>query len=92
MTTPEYQGRETAPDFPFGKPDILNNIVDSRAERNPRALYAAFPISDTSYEAGYRKITYQDLANAVNGAAWWLEKTLGRSKTFESLAYMGPTI
>ena len=90
MTIREIKDRETPPDYPFGKPDILNNIVDSRAKRSPRALYAEFPVSATNYEEGYRKITYEDLANAVNGAAWWLEKTLGRSETFGTLAYIGP--
>ena len=71
-----------SPDFPFGQPDILNNIVDRRAKCSPRAPYAEFPISATSYDQGYRKVTYADLANAINGAAWWLEKTLGRSETF----------
>ena len=81
---------ETAPDYPFGKSDILNNIVDCRAKRSPRALYAEFPVSPTSYKDGYRKITYEILANAVNGAAWWLDKTLGPSKNFDTLAYIGP--
>lgn len=68
MTTREIEGGETAPDYPFGKPEILNNIVDSRAERTPRTLYAEFAVSTTGYEEGYRKITYEDLADAVNGA------------------------
>lgn len=38
MTTQEIRDRETTPDYPLGKPDILNNIVDFRAKRSPRAL------------------------------------------------------
>ena len=90
MTTHGIKNEETAPDYPFSKPDILNNIVDYRAKRSPRALYAEFPVSSTSYDQGYRKITYEVLANAVNGAAWWLEETLGRSNNFDTLAYIGP--
>lgn len=90
MATRENKDGATAADYPFGKPDVLNNIVDYRAKRSPRALYAEFPISATSYEKGYRRITYEDLANAVNGAAWWVENTLGRSKNFDTLAYIGP--
>ena len=60
------------------------------ARKTPRALYAEFPISITSYKLGYRKITYGDLANAVNGVAWWLEKMLGKGKNFEAMAYVGP--
>jgi hypothetical protein len=73
----------------FGKKDILVNIVDHMGRQVPRALFAEFPISPASYKAGTRKITYGDLANAVNGVAWWLEKTLGRGKNFETLAYVG---
>ena len=43
-----------------------------------------------SYDAGYRKITYKGLANAINGAAWWLHQTLGPGHNFETLAYIGP--
>jgi acyl-CoA synthetase (AMP-forming)/AMP-acid ligase II len=78
------------PEWHIGKKDILVNIVDYMARKAPRALYAEFPISPTSYKAGYRKITYGDLANAVNGVAWWLEKMLGKGRNFETLAYVGP--
>ena len=90
MAAAETKDGVIAPDYPFGKPDILNNIVDYRAKQSPRALYAEFPVSPTSYQEGYRKITYETLANAVNGAAWWLDKTLGPSKNFDTLAYIGP--
>lgn len=46
MTAREIEGGETAPDYPFGNPEILNNIVDSRAERTPRALYAEISYFD----------------------------------------------
>lgn len=52
-------------------------------------MYANFPVSAITYEEGYRKITDEDLAHAVNGAAWWLEKILGRSNYIDTLAYMG---
>jgi hypothetical protein len=74
----------------IGKKDILVNIVDYMARKAPRALYPEFPISPTSYKAGLRKIPYGDLANAVNGVAWWLEKILGKGRNFETLAYVGP--
>ena len=41
-------------------------------------------------DGGYRKISYRDLANAVNGAARWLQRMLGPGQDFETLAYMGP--
>jgi acyl-coenzyme A synthetase/AMP-(fatty) acid ligase len=78
------------PEWHIGKKDILVNIVDFTARKAPRVLYAEFPILPTSYEPGFRKITYGDLANAVNGVAWWLEKLLGKGRNFETLAYVGP--
>ena len=68
---------------------FLNNIMDGLARTRPQTLYGEIPVSPTSYEAGYRKITYQALASAVNGVAWWLTKELGPGKDFQTLCYMG---
>lgn len=68
MSTRQNENGETTPNFVLGQPKILNNIVDYRAKQTPQALYAVFPISAISYNEGYRKVTYEDLANAVNGA------------------------
>ena len=69
---------------------LVPHIVDQRAQSEPDALYAEYPVSTTSYKEGYSKITYSGFANAINGAAWWLHKTLGPGKDFEILAYIGP--
>jgi len=80
----------TLPEYYHGKKEILDNIVDYMARKHPQALFAEFPISSTSYDAGYRKINYEDLANAVDRTAWWLHQTLGGpGKNFETLAYIG---
>ena len=70
--------------------DTLINLVDSRAKRNPEAPYAEYPASPTNFEGGYTKVSYHDFANAINGAAWWLEEKFGRSEEFQTLAYIGP--
>ena len=70
--------------------DLVPNLVDERARLTPDALYAEYPVSSLTYEEGYRKITYRDFANAVNGAARWLVDTLGLGEDFETLAYIGP--
>ena len=69
---------------------LIPDVVDQRARNEPESLYAEYPISATSYQEGYRKITYRDFANAINGVAWWLHKTLGPGKDCEPLAYIGP--
>ncbi|PWY82061.1 acetyl-CoA synthetase-like protein [Aspergillus heteromorphus CBS 117.55] len=64
--------------------------VDQVAEAQPEAIYAEFPNHPLSYDYGFRKITYRDLANAINGVAKWLIETLGPGQD-EVLAYFGPT-
>ena len=70
--------------------DLLPHLVDKRAALTPEAIYSEYPVSNWTYNEGYRKITYRDFANAINGAAAWLVHTLGPGKDFETLAYMGP--
>lgn len=69
---------------------LLNHVVDDIATENPDALYAELPLSPTSFGAGFRKVTYRAFANAINGMAWWLHRTLGPGKHFETLLYLGP--
>ncbi|KAI9650306.1 hypothetical protein NHQ30_000319 [Ciborinia camelliae] len=68
----------------------ISRMVDHRAEVTPHLLYAEYPISPVSYDAGFRGFTYANLANAINGIAWWLRETLGTPKSLETLAYIGP--
>ncbi len=71
--------------------ELVPHIVDHLARVTPEAPYALYPVSPVSYDDGYRTITYKDFANAINGLAWWLNKTLGKpSVEFEVLAYIGP--
>ena len=69
---------------------LIPHLIDQRAESTPNAIFAEYPISTLSYAEGYRRITYTDLANAVDAAAHWLVSTLDRSQEFETLAYIGP--
>ena len=81
--------RTKAPSLQFTA-DLVPHLVDKRAALTPDTIYAEYPVSTLTYNEGYRKITYRDLANAVNGVAQWLVDTLGPSKDFETLAYIGP--
>jgi acyl-coenzyme A synthetase/AMP-(fatty) acid ligase len=70
---------------------LLAQMVDQIASTNPSAVYGMWPVVPTSYEAGFRPITYAQLANIVNGLAWWLaEKQRGQPKGSEVFAYVGP--
>ena len=81
---PSYQS------LPWITDDLVPHIVDKRAKTSPEAIYAQYPVSTTSYENGYRKVTYRELANAVNGMAQWCHDTLGPCRNHEVVAYIGP--
>ncbi|KAH8426117.1 uncharacterized protein LDX57_003859 [Aspergillus melleus] len=68
--------------------ELLPHIVDHYAKVKPDALYAEYPKSPLTYEHGYRQVTFQGLANAVNGLAAWLTEKLGPGNG-EILSYVG---
>ncbi|KAL3493686.1 NRPS-like enzyme [Aspergillus germanicus] len=68
---------------------LLPHQIDHFAKTKPDAVYAEYPLSPTSYDLGFRLITFRDLANTVNGIAWWLARILGLGNG-EVLAYIGP--
>ena len=72
------------------KKQLLNHVIDGCAKMRPSVTFAEFPIPETSYDKGFRRISWRDLANAVNGVATWLTKTLGPGQKSPTLAYYGP--
>lgn len=68
----------------------LLDILDHYAHLQPDEIFAEYPKSPSTYNQGYRKITYLCLANAVNGAAGWLINTIGKGDGSTKLAYIGP--
>ncbi|KAI1340838.1 acetyl-CoA synthetase-like protein [Xylariaceae sp. FL0016] len=70
--------------------DLLPHIVDRLARNNPDHVYGQWPIAPSSYDAGYRSITYAQLANIVNGLAWWIRSQLGPGNGETVLTYIGP--
>lgn len=69
---------------------LLPTVVDHIAKTDPNAVWLEFPKSPTDYSLGYEAITYAKFANAVNGMAHFLEKTLGKRTSIEPLAYLAP--
>ena len=76
------------------KKQPLNQVVDIIAKSRPYGVGDGMPISATTYKSGFRRIHYQQFANAVNGMAWWLHDTLCPGYHFETLAFwsLGRTI
>lgn len=73
-----------------GQPELFPHTVDRLAATSPDAVFGQWPIEQTSYEAGFRTITYAQLANMVNGLAWWIVEQIGPGQSCEPLAYVGP--
>ena len=69
---------------------LVTAVIDQRAQIEPGTSFVEVPVSSTTYEAGYKPVNYRQFANAINGAAWWLEKELGKGQSHETLAYIGP--
>lgn len=69
---------------------LLNHVVDEIAAQDPVAVYAELPRSRETLDDGFRKVTYAEFSNAIDGMAWWLTKSLGPGRDFETLAYIGP--
>ena len=48
---------------------LIPHVVDQRAQSDPNALYSEYPLSASSNEESYQKISYGSFANAVSGLA-----------------------
>ncbi|KAJ0114297.1 Bacitracin synthase 3 [Diaporthe amygdali] len=68
---------------------LLPVIIDELAREDPDRPWGSIPRDDYDLSQGYADISYLSLANAINKLAWMLEKSVGRSETFETIAYLG---
>ncbi|KAI9812571.1 MAG: hypothetical protein M1827_004560 [Pycnora praestabilis] len=74
----------------YGK-RLLPTLIDQYAKEPIPRTYASVPKSDDDLSLGFVDISYEQFANAINRAAWWLEGNLGKSdKTFQTFGYFGP--
>jgi hypothetical protein len=69
---------------------LLPRVIDLRAQTNPQELFAKVPASTSTYASGFRSVTNLEFSNAINKVAWLLQGQLGKSKDFDTLAYIGP--
>ncbi|KAJ6032231.1 NRPS-like enzyme [Penicillium herquei] len=68
---------------------LLPNLIDHYALTKPDAIYAEYPVNPMSYDEGYRKITYKEFSNAIDGVAHWLTEQLGPGDGSGVLTYAG---
>lgn len=67
---------------------LLPSVLDDIAQKQPDRLYAAIP-KTANISDGFLDITVADLARCVNFTARWLEDSVGRSSSFETITYIG---
>ena len=68
---------------------LLPSLVDDIALTDARRTFVSVPRSADLHD-GFKDINYSTFATAVNRCAWWIEKELGKSETFETIGYLGP--
>lgn len=73
-------------------PKLLPDVIDEIAATEPESLYGKYPADPSNYDAGFKDVTYRQLANAINGVAQWLESEIGRGdpERTPTIAYIGP--
>ena len=71
---------------------LLVNIIDERAKNEPNREFISVPRS-SSPKDGWRPVTYKQLANAINQAAYKIAERCGPTTpgTFPTIAYIGPS-
>lgn len=67
---------------------LLPQVVDELARSSPERIYASIPL-DSDPLQGFRDVTMLEISRAASHFAWWLHENLGKSTTFETLAYIG---
>lgn len=80
-------------DDPSGSPGVssllLPTMVDHIAEVEPEAMWIATPLPPVHCKYKYEILTYLQFSNAINSAAWWLEREIGKGDKKQPLAYFG---
>ncbi|RYC56144.1 hypothetical protein CHU98_g10065 [Xylaria longipes] len=70
--------------------DLLPHVVDRLASETPDDIYGLWPVGCASYKTRFREVNYAQLANIVNGLAWWIVDQLDTSDGEQVLTYIGP--
>ncbi|KAJ5157506.1 acetyl-CoA synthetase-like protein [Penicillium canariense] len=67
---------------------LLTKTVDYVAAHEPEKLFAVIPRGSEVCD-GFQRLSVRDLARAVNSLSWWIEDTIGKGNSRETLTYMG---
>jgi len=67
---------------------LLPHVVDAHAKFDPGRVWASIARS-RDLSQGFRDVTFQELAQAVNNLAWSIDDQIGPGKDFETIALVG---
>ena len=67
---------------------LMPCVVDELSASTPSRVYASVPVSSDLSE-GFRDVTFREVAAATNSLARRITAQIGRSETFETIAYIG---
>ena len=70
---------------------LLPVTLDTIALNQPHRPWISVPVNDADISKGFKDITFKHFANAINHAAAWLERAIGKVGQFDIFAYEGPT-
>ncbi|KAF3767061.1 acetyl-CoA synthetase-like protein [Cryphonectria parasitica EP155] len=68
---------------------LLPAYIDQRAREEPNSPWCSLPIDDYDLSKGFEDISIGRFANAINKLAWFIDSTIGKSTSFETVAYLG---
>lgn len=67
---------------------LVPTIIDDNARTQPNRACFSIPRTD-SLQDGFSDITWRMYANAINKTAFFIEREIGRSASFETVMYLG---
>lgn len=70
----------------------IPTIIDNHASRHPQKVFASISLDNNDLSQGFRDITYLELRNAVDRAAYWLDEKLGSQQNENNSATKSSSI
>jgi hypothetical protein len=67
---------------------LLHQTLDLFSKTQPDRLSASIPISSDLSE-GFRDISFKEMATCSDFIANWIQDSMGRTTTFETICYIG---
>ena len=89
MTTTTTVNHTANPPVDYGH-RLIPTLVDDYARTDPDYVFALVP-ENADFTGGLKKITISAFARAVDEVAHRIDSETGRSKNFDTIAYIGPS-